>query len=63
MRTIDFLWTRINADAPITIAKANGDILYEGIAFELDFSLVDYTEVESIALGTNFDIIITVKEQ
>ena len=62
MTTLDFLWKNINADADITIAKANGDIVYEGTACEMDFNLIDYTTVERIDLGAHHDLIITIKE-
>ena len=62
MTTLDFLWRNINADANITIAKQNGDIAYEGIAREMDYSIIDYTTVVGIELGACNDLIITIKE-
>ena len=63
MKTIDFLWNFINADAKVTLAKQNGDIIYEGIVLEMNFSIVDYTEVVGVELGACRDLIITIKEE
>lgn len=61
MKTVQFVNGYLKGKAKVSIAKNDGDIIYEGEVQSLNPTLIKKTNIESISgLGEKDDIVITV---